>query len=836
MHTPSWKIAVAWSLCIGVLVWAGWAEASESCLPSGMCIDVSTGGIVTWGGAGFEVSFPGLYKPGLIYGLSYEVSVHGGKIAGVGADFSQAAGVSTLDVTTSPAGDAAIQITKFGPIIAAGGVTETFFSSEVTSVGVSETLFDHGTVASIVNTFFIPIRIWTNEFASPCINNFEVCQGGGTSLSGSDDITVGDLVIGRGGDGTLDAVAATLTADTLRIGGDASGAATVQLDGTISTRSLVVGDQSNGELDILSGGTVKSFSLAMGENAGATGTVNIDGGSLSVFSNTDMGTFGGTAAIDVVDGGTFSTGSLTVGTWPSIGSVTVSGEGSSLAARGDVVVGNSASGFLHVGEGATMIAGSLSAGRDAGSTARIELYGGSLSLANLTTGTVTIGESGFALLDMASGARLATANLVAGLYQGSTGVISVSDSRIDALTVLITGSGLMTMANRGFLSAQQLLIGQGPQMTITIGHDVFANGTVDVTDGSSILISRLTTGLPTPRILVGALGDGALNIDGNGSSVVLYNNVDYTDPHDPPIIVVGTPDYHGNVTISGGASLQFFDTTKNKTGGVDVEAQGTVSITGNGSRLMVIGGDFTNRGNVTITGGTALLSVTGSYAQKSGLTKLDGGTLHTDGGVIMSDGEIGGKGTLDSDVTVHGGMVHVGASPDQLAATGNFTQDGGRVVFEIDPDGHGGFLESTLLFKPTANLDFSNTVFEFDFLGGADPNLFLADGLFDLNTFFKVADHPGFADNLAFLNAFPNAPGGQDFTDVFDAASIFTDDSFETNSPGWLITGFDPTSGQLNVQSGPDLPEPGTFPLFAAALVIFRSRCLKPIKRRSPSA
>ena len=69
-------------------------------------------------------------------------------------------------------------------------------------------------------------------------------------------------------------------------------------------------------------------------------------------------------------------------------------------------------------------------------------------------------------------------------------------------------------------------------------------------------------------------------------------------------------------------------------------------------------------------------------------------------------------------------------------------------MFDIDPNGRGGFLETTLVFDPSFSVGISDTTFVYDFANGANANAFVADGLLNLNTFFGLSDGGQFCTEL----------------------------------------------------------------------------------------
>ncbi len=208
---------------------------------------------------------------------------------------------------------------------------------------------------------------------------------------------------------------------------------------------------------------------------------------------------------------------------------------------------------------------------------------------------------------------------------------------------------------------------------------------------------------------------------------------------------------------------------------------------------VTITGNVGNAGHLTINGVT--MTVGGTFTQlPGGTTTLLGGGVLDPPNVVIEGGVFGGSGKVDGEVSVTGGTVQPGAEPGgSLTVKGDYSQTGGEIVFEVDPNPLelGGFLETTLIFDPGYSIGISDTTFVFDFLDGANANLFVADGLLNLNTFLGLTD------------------GGQFCTEL-NCGTVLQDISFADNAPGFTITGFDPITGAMSTQA---VPEPGTWAL-----------------------
>jgi hypothetical protein len=220
-----------------------------------------------------------------------------------------------------------------------------------------------------------------------------------------------------------------------------------------------------------------------------------------------------------------------------------------------------------------------------------------------------------------------------------------------------------------------------------------------------------------------------------------------------------------------------------------------------------VNGAVTNSGNLTING--VMMHVAGAGGK---FTQLAGGTTTLlNGGVLdppsidIRDGVFRGGGSLVGDVSVSGGTLTAGDGPGgSLQAVGDYEQTGGKIVFEIDPGGDGGLLETTLSFDPSFRIGISDTTFVFDFMAGANAQEFIADGLMNLNTFLGLT-------------------GGGAFCAELNCGSMLQDISFADNVPGLTITGFNPTTGAIDptisAMSERAVPEPSTWVLLATGML-----------------
>jgi hypothetical protein len=231
----------------------------------------------------------------------------------------------------------------------------------------------------------------------------------------------------------------------------------------------------------------------------------------------------------------------------------------------------------------------------------------------------------------------------------------------------------------------------------------------------------------------------------------------------------------------------------------------------------------TNSGNLTIDGVTMhVVGAGGTFTQLAGGTTmlLNGGVLDPST-IVVDGGGFGGDGDVVGDVSVRAGTVKPGDRPGgSLKVVGDYSQNGGEIVFEIDPDGAGGFLETGLVFTPGNAISVSDAKLVFDFHGGANANAFVEDGLLNLDTFFGLAGGGGFCADV-------------------NCGEVLQGMSFADSIPGLIITGFNPATGALSLQAA---PEPSVWALLTTGMLalgglrIYRRRTSGGTRGADPAA
>ncbi len=434
--------------------------------------------------------------------------------------------------------------------------------------------------------------------------------------------------------------------------------------GKDGTAALVAQDAS-APGDFYATGTI------LGLNAGASGTVVLangsqwDGTSL-VAGNRGKGTF------DMASGAQVEFSNVSLGDeLGGDGSVTLSGSGTSLRVRNGVDVGVKGTGVLALADGASA-RGSLTAGKQAGSTGRVEVRG---SGTRWTAGDVLVGDAGSGRVEVTDGARVEVA-FDPGLTSGKLGLglqstghgkvlVSGSGSRLDSangLSIGHAGSGEFQLRQGASSTIGQggPLVSQGNEVSLaTLAGsqgllDVSGAGT-SFTAGSGMVVGRLGEG--TLRVSDGALVTVAGQIDGSSEKDALA--VGFQDGGRGVVEVRGadsTLKVSGWLSMAGSsntsASVPPGDARLEVDGGGSVEAtnvilgwrgDATARIDGPGTRLVVDEGLYiaTSRLGPSFASsvqGQGELQVSGGASVRTGLTNVGDAVADEARVVVEGDG------------------------------------------------------------------------------------------------------------------------------------------------------------------------------------------------------
>ena len=484
-------------------------------------------------------------------------------------------------------------------------------------------------------------------------------------------------------------------------------------------REFRVGLNGAGSLNITDGGVVNYMStrengvaadgnFGIGHGGNASGTINMDNGTLNVGAWALFGGWDGvnsTATINMtnstinllpynyIDGG----GNPGVGGhlfWGDVGTATINQEGGAINTASWSAIGRERGGNatynLGAGGGGGVYNGAaeLYVGRQSHGTINIGagaslLVGNFLNLGQETSPTTpssgTINNDG-GLVQVASEFNLGRngGNLVTGTYTQTAGQLIVNG---EVFVGRDSAQGTLNLTGGTAQLNNNLAIGQGAGGS---------SGTVNITNATMnvngwLTLGRDTGGSPTTSILnIGAGGVYNHAVGINGDALIGWQNgstaqVNITEGGQMNYawwFRVGVdPGSNGTVTIDGAGSKL----TQNSAGGgrimIGEQGIGTMNVT-NGGVYQVINGDqfqvggntdangSTGRGTLNISGAGSLVTTNNYFragAGSAGADRAEGAVNITDGGKLSMGqwggvGHEGGRGTLNMD----NGILEVG--------------------------------------------------------------------------------------------------------------------------------------------------------------------------------
>jgi outer membrane autotransporter protein len=494
----------------------------------------------------------------------------------------------------------------------------------------------------------------------------EVYGGGEIDITNGGTLTTGQLsTIGIAPGSLPTGLATNLTGGTGSM--SISGTGSSWQAGSAGER---VGNGATGTLTVASGGALNMTGglLSVGLNAGGTGTLDIDNGTVTNTGGAlRLGYNGGSGTLSITDGGSLTTtlansigNSDAGGPAGGTGAATVSGSGSVwtiTGANGALVVGNGANskGALTITDGGTLTdSGVFNLGQQAGAVGTVTVSAGGILN---TSGTTTIGEddgtgngggTGTLTID-GKGSVWNAGGTNVGIDIGG-GVTSLSDSS--------GTNGILVVSNGGSVNAA----GNG----IFIGTTSGSAGTLNILSGGTV-----NTGL---EVAIGnGAGTGTATIDGSGSQLTSGQN-----------IVVGFGTSTGTLSITNGGAASAVSQVLIGQGG-----NGTVTVDGQGSSLTGKSGVL-----VGFDGGTAVLNLTNGGAVTASTLAVGSGTQTAAGTGTLNVGTGGVAGTVNGGITMGG-----------TSSTINFDQNQSNYVFSsaISDDPNGAPTSGSVNFTGTGN-------------------------------------------------------------------------------------------------------------------------------------
>ncbi len=554
-----------------------------------------------------------------------------------------------------------------------GTVTVTGASSSWTLNGILNVGYG-GTTSSMTVTDGGQVQDWQGAIAVTAGSSAAVTvTGPGSVWSTITDNSLtnsGILSVGWSGTGTLTVSNGGTVSDTYAYLGDQAGSSGIATVGGANARwttseVMLVGKYGDGRLTVNSGGTVSATNgLTLAAFAGTTGTVTVDGGTVTTGGNLAVGQ-SGTGELTVTNGGTVSSShGIIGGNSGTQGSASISGTNSNWTSSGNVYVGNVGNGSLTVSNGGTVSSVGGYVGTSGSSVGTVSLNGAGSAWTLSDTLIIGYESSENATVTVSNGAKLQDKIASVGDLAGSSGSVTVSGSGSRWDTVTTGGGSYAGYLNVGRLGNGTLTVSDGGTVTAYqayLGNESGSSGTVSVAGAGSTLAV-------TNKLFVGTDGDGTLQISDGGrvsanTLVIAYDAATIGSVTlggaSGQAASTGTLDVSQIVFGNGIGSLSFNLSDANYTlaaglsgwGNITKSAAGTLTLTGNGSGYT---------GNTTVNAGT--LAVDGSL----------GGRLTVNSGATLS-----GTGSVGT-VTVQSGGTH--APGTRQTVTGAYTLAAGSTL------------------------------------------------------------------------------------------------------------------------------------------------------------
>jgi T5SS/PEP-CTERM-associated repeat protein len=527
-------------------------------------------------------------------------------------------------------------------------------------------------------------------------------SGTGSSLSAN------AIFIGENGTGyvTVEQGASLVAVNGTELGGETYGTGILTVNGnnapagmntSIQAGALTVGYSGYGSLYVNGGAIATDTTLQIAQADGSTGNVSITGPN-SAVQGTGALTVGqlGTGTVSMMGGASLTATSALIGGLPidvpmpiagntlgGTGTITLNGQGTTMALSGDLTVGSFnvpnlgyGSGTLNILGGAQMTnQNAVVEGPIANAPAGSVTVSGTDADGNPSTwrtqGNLTIGQNGAGNVELDSGALVVVEdNLIMGqniyptytvnfgqaygtLYVTGQGTIFSQQGSVT--TIGVAGVGSVNVVNGGLanFSSLNVTLGQNSPSPSTGNR----GGTGFLTVGYQFENS-IGTRVNLNSLIVGNGGTGYLQIY-NGATVVSDSN---------SLIVANQYGSSGTVTLQGSGS------TLTLNSGATV----TVGMGGNGEFNVTNAAQF-DAGNIVLGEAdllsTGTVNVTGTGAAGSATLLYDNSLIVGDDGTgnlnIAAGGEVAASGTGT-------GNVLVGNQPD---AIGNIVAQGSTSYF-----------------------------------------------------------------------------------------------------------------------------------------------------------
>ncbi len=555
-------------------------------------------------------------------------------------------GLSDFLIIQSPAANAVppnspLPPTQLGPVTVGTSTQGPYSYTPVVAIIANN---PQVVVDGLITQFSInQVPIWTNQDASTCINWY-TCNGSST-VTGSGNVTTGDITIGNGGNGgSLGVIGNTLTTGALTIGGTSYGSASITATepanpATLNASSLTVGAAAGGSLSI--SGTLPSSGayipasatiagpITLGSQSSAWGSMTLYSSSLAsggmVVGDAGSGYFTNYSGNQTVNGDlvlanqAYANGQYTMAYDPQSGNTTT------LGVTGNLVVGNAGSGYFEADYGQATVGGNLSVG---GQYSSYYQFNGS---AVTVAGNATVGGTG-AWVQLGGASTFGvTGNLtVGGMYSTwyqTGGTITVGGN------ATVGGPGTVVRAqltgNAAFNTTGNLTIAADPSSSTVFATSLHAGDSTSLGVGGNFTVGDT-------ELVAFAQGGGTTTV---GKALTIGNqsgSQGLATIGGQSTVTAGSLEIGSQGGSYGELDLNIY---QGDAAGMTVNGNATVGDAGVGV-LNAIGGTATIKGNLVVgnaAGGTGSVGLGGPAS--FGLSNFTGSSAAwQNGGAILSAG------------------------------------------------------------------------------------------------------------------------------------------------------------------------------------------------------
>lgn len=473
-----------------------------------------------------------------------------------------------------------------------------------------------------------------------------------------------------------------------------TGTVTVTGEGSTWTNSgyLVIGNGGAGALIIENGGAVSSGTdTYVGFGGTGTVTVNGSGSTLSSSGDIQLGIYDGSGTLTIENGGAVSSGAQIAVGYEGTGTVTVNGSGSTLTSGDDIQIGRSGgTGTLTIENGGAVTAGSyFYVGNDDNSPgAQVTRSSGTVTVTgNGSTLTVSdevvVGYDGNGTLTIADGGVVSAAvsPQKGGGYEST---VTIASGRGSTGTLNIGAAAGQTAVAAGTLNAANVAFGAGDG-TLVFNHtdtdyefsaaisstvDILVRsapnyGTINQIAGFTTLSGDSSGFLGTTNVTGGTLNvtgtlGGTLNVSDAGT-LSGYGEIGTTNILSRGTLSPGGAGSIGALNVNGDLTFESGSTYA-------VDLRGTE----NNETRGALGSDTTFvKGNVTINGGTV------------SVTALDASTSYLSGKTYT---------VINSEGTLSGAFTDVVSKSAFLTSTASYDANNAYLTIAVTGSGSGVFV------------------------------------------------------------------------------------------------------------------------------------------------